>query len=122
MACVTIKLPDIEGYEDTGEFREPELGEVFRHAEMPEWVLKKRIGESYGPRFILKKRRWRPKVGEGYYYIDASLKINDDIEDERTRDNARWTAGNYFADVRIAQKYRDKLYEQLQPIRDGQEY
>lgn len=120
---VTVELPEIEGYEDTGEFRQPKPGELFRDSlslHLHE-VVHADSEIPNGKRFILKKKRWRAKNGECYYYIDSSIDTALETELGTAGDDARWRAGNYFKHEQTARNYRDVVQEVIEPIRNGEE-
>ena len=57
--------------------------------------------------------RWKPKIGDAYYYIDCFLDVVDDIWSDDRMDALVYTSGNCFKTKEEAQKYADKFIEIL---------
>ena len=57
--------------------------------------------------------KWKPKIGDNYYYIDLFLDVIDDIWSDDRMDALVYTSGNCFKTKEEAQKYADKFTEIL---------
>lgn len=57
----------------------------------------------------MKKKRWRAKQGEEYYYINFQLEILFDKEDFAEIDEERYDVGNYFKTEQEAQEYAEYM-------------
>lgn len=57
--------------------------------------------------------KWKPKIGDNYYYIDLFLDVVDDIWSDDRMDDLVYTSGNCFKTKDEAQRYADKFSEIL---------
>ena len=57
--------------------------------------------------------RWRAKKGEGYYFIDNSVRVPSHMEDGDGVDNQLWNAYNYFRTREQAKKAAEVVKEVL---------
>ena len=57
--------------------------------------------------------RWKPKIGETYYYIDCYIEVVDDHWSDDRLDNLVRNIGNCFKTKEEAQKYADKFIKIL---------
>ena len=74
------------------------------HADGKDWDADKKQIVDY---------KWKPKVGDNYYYIDLFLDVVDDIWSDDRMDALVYTSGNCFRTKEEAQKYADKFSEIL---------
>ena len=93
MTKVTLDLPEIKGYEYTGEYRAPLCGEYWAESRT---VFCMPVEEHH---FIIRKIRPRAKFGEAYHYIvvngqGVSVSTTTDCLD--LVDRARHESGSYF--------------------------
>ena len=74
------------------------------HADGKDWdAYKKQIVDC----------KWKPKIGDNYYYIDLFLDVIDDIWSDDRMDDLVFTSGNCFKTKEEAQRYADKFSEIL---------
>ena len=116
---VEIDLPEIEGYEYTGEYRCPKAGEYYLDGSGRTVSCHYGSrGDTYGVRFhILRKKRWRAEIGQAYYRVIAGhlYHSNDGIYVEQTReaghpdDAVRCQSGNYFQTKEEAEAMAEKV-------------
>ena len=57
--------------------------------------------------------RWKPKIGETYYFIDCYIEVVDNPFSDDYWDNLDYNNGNCFKTKEEAQKYADKFIEIL---------
>ena len=74
------------------------------HADGKDWDADKKQIVDY---------RWKPKIGDAYYYIDCFLDVVDDIWSDDRMDDLVYTSCNCFKTKEEAQKYADKFSEIL---------
>lgn len=74
------------------------------HADGKDWDADKREIVDY---------KWKPKVGDTYYYIDCFFNVVDDHWSDGRLDNSAYNNGNCFKTEEEAQKYADKFSEIL---------
>ena len=74
------------------------------HADGKDWDADKKQIVDY---------KWKPKIGDAYYYIDLFLDVVDDIWSDDRMDALVYTSGNCFKTKEEAQKYADKFSEIL---------
>ena len=74
------------------------------HADGKDWDADKKQIVDY---------RWKPKIGDTYYFIDLFLDVIDDIWSDDRMDDLVYTNGNCFKTEEEAQKYADKFTEML---------
>lgn len=106
---VEIDLPEIEGYEYTGDYRKPNPGEhvawgvcgcafkAYEYSEQPESC------------FILRKKRWRAEQGERYWFLNARLMVERMIEFRDEFDDELFKIGNYFQTKEEAEAIAEKV-------------
>lgn len=97
---ITMQMPVIAGYEYTGEYRTPAVGEVY----IRDGIL---LSSSYPTALqhpILKKKPWRGGYACGYFSIAASGRVSHEIESHSDDDQARYAAGNYYQTKEEAEK------------------
>lgn len=58
---------------------------------------------------ITKKKRWRAKKGEDYWYVTDTNYANVHTEDMSPLDNMRFYDGNYFSSEKIAKKVAEEI-------------
>jgi hypothetical protein len=94
---VTFKdMPEVPGYEYTGEYRSPEAGEWYLSAIGT--VSLASCGFKRWPHPILRKKRlWRTAHGFPYYFVSDRLAVNQAVERGSSADYWRHQCGNYFA-------------------------
>lgn len=61
----------------------------------------------------VEKIRWRAKKGEGYYFIDNSVRVPSHMEDRDGVDNQLWDAYNYFRTKEQAKEAAKRVKETL---------
>ena len=114
---VLIDLPEIEGYEYTGEYRCPKVEEYYLDGNGVSCHHGSR-GDTYGVRFhILRKKRWRARRGEPFWFVcidvcggyDRVFTVTriDDIYTEE--DEAVHISGNYFQTKEEAEAMAEKV-------------
>ena len=107
---VEIDLPEIEGYEYTGEYRPPKDGECYLGREH----TAKKATFNYDDRhLILRHKRWRAEKGGDYYYFDSHLEMRQTNDIRTAIDNQFYDAGNYFQTKEQCQQAIDKIKEVL---------
>ena len=74
------------------------------HADGKDWDAEKKQIVDY---------KWKPKIGDAYYYIDCFLDVIDDIWSDDRMDSLVYTSGNCFKTKEEAQKYANKFSEIL---------
>ena len=74
------------------------------HADGKDWDADKKQIVDY---------KWKPEIGDNYYYIDLFLDVIDDIWSDDRMDALVYTSGNCFKTKEEAQKYADKFIEIL---------
>ena len=74
------------------------------HADGKDWDADNKLIVDY---------KWKPKIGDTYYYIDLFLDVIDDIWSDDRMDALVYTSGNCFKTEEEAQKYADKFIEIL---------
>ena len=74
------------------------------HAEGKDWDADKKQIVDY---------KWKPKIGDAYYYINCFLKVVDDIWSDDRTNVLFYTSGNCFKTKEEAQMYADKFTEIL---------
>ena len=57
--------------------------------------------------------KWKPKIGDNYYFIDCFLDVVDDIRIGDEMDDLVYASGNCFKTKDEAKKYADKFSEIL---------
>ena len=57
--------------------------------------------------------KWKPKIGETYYFIDCYIEVVDNPWSDDYWDNLDYNNGNCFKTKEEAQKYADKFIEIL---------
>ena len=61
----------------------------------------------------VEKIRWRAKKGEGYYFIDNSVRVPLHMENRDGVDNQLWNAYNYFHTKEQAKEAAKRVKETL---------
>ena len=111
---VEIELPEIEGYEYTGEYRGVEEGEYFLpYTRMVAEKYEYSAHGIFGNALILRPKRWRAEEGGEYYSFTDDLKIADCIDDYNEFDYSLYKSGNYFQTKEQCQQAIDKIKEVL---------
>jgi hypothetical protein len=98
MATITIDdkiIPD--GYELTGEYREPRAGEHYLNGAGS--LLTAYGGSDYGNTLILAKKRWRAEACQRYYFLDCDCQIIETHDEHTKYDDGFYNAGNYYQTV-----------------------
>lgn len=114
---VTIDLPEIEGYEYTGEYRDPRDKESYLDGDGCFINSSKRNPLVF--RHILRKKRWRAEKGFTYYRVVMNgfgHYFETDADDYSAEHNAFYGSGNYFKIEAEAQAMADKI---KQLLKDG---
>jgi len=107
-----------KGYEYTGEYRQPKIGEWFID---PNDMKATRTSSGYHlPRLILRKKRFRADYAHCYYFVGETGKVLKDYDNRRATDAARHAIGNHFETEAEAQKPADKLKEFLMQFHGGE--
>ena len=108
---VEIELPEIEGYEYTGEYRFPIVGEYFLKSFK---VQQANQTQCLFPRSILKKKRWRAEKDCRYFMIDNTVSVVDCFDIYKLTDDRRYFFGNYFKTEEQAEGGVESLKKLLQ--------
>ena len=74
------------------------------HADWKDWDADKKQIVDY---------RWKPKIGDTYYFIDRLLDVYDCLWDSDSADNLAYSRGNCFKTKEEAQMYAGKFSEIL---------
>lgn len=91
---VEIDLPEIEGYEYTGEYRVPKRGEYYFFKDNDgAWAAS---GDVCNNHHILRKKRWRAEYYGAYWIIDTDGYIHKSYEYSDLIGCRRYELGNYF--------------------------
>ena len=106
---VEIDLPEIEGYEYTGEFRCANEQDAWLFGDNRLAFLKK--GPTREPVHILRKKRWRADAGRKYWYVGVDCEPWPlDSNDAGFKDDwERWVIGNYFQTKEEAEAMAEKV-------------
>ncbi len=103
---VEIDLPEIEGYEYTGEYRSPEHGEAFIG---PYANLEICVGHVNRLSLILREKRWRAEMHQKFWMIDDRAQpvgLNENLAAYTAR---LWETGNYFQTKEEAEAMAEKV-------------
>jgi len=107
---VEMDMPYIEGYEYTGEYREPINCETFLD---DGYVSVKNLYDDYDAAYpILRKKRWRAEVGGKYCAVqitNGKVKVRWFLEQGSAVDNLHYERDMYFKAEQEAQELADKL-------------
>jgi len=106
---VEIDLPEIEGYEYTGEFRKPSGGDYFLTEGGHYCRYVSAVCGLVGLRPILRKKRWRAEKDDPYWFIGSDLVCDYSKETGDAWDNLRFKSGNYFQDRQQAEAMAEKV-------------
>ena len=106
-----IDLPEIEGYEYTGEFRCPKAGEYYLDGSGVSCIIMEAVATILGVRFhILRKKRWRAEIGQAYYHVnDNGIYVKQTTEVGYPHDAVRFKSGNYFQTKEEAEAMAEKV-------------
>lgn len=63
--------------------------------------------------YRIKKKPWRAKEGETYYYINTGLIVTWRVDNYEITDEDCFNAGNYFRTKELAEKARELIKECL---------
>ena len=113
---VLIDLPEIEGYEYTGEYRCPKEGEYYLDGSGVSCHYGRR-GDTYGVRFhILRKKRWRAVDGQLYWVVCTEgvlggWMVDSWYENFDEADTCFYASGNYFQTKEEAEAMAEKVRE-----------
>ena len=116
---VSVELPEIEGYEYTGEFRAPQYGENYLNTlNLPSISMTISSGcESEPKAIILRPKRWRAKEGSNYYTIaqgiGGKLRILRKFECFIDGDDTRHILGNYYKTEKLALEALERVKKAL---------
>ena len=106
-------LPEIEGWEYTGEWRQAKDGEGYINCANTFSVWNERDYTSAGKYPILHRRQWRAELGSRYYYINTCFEVNTVVECGADSDTARHLLGNYFKTEQEAWQARKRVFKAL---------
>ena len=103
---VALELPEIEGFEYTGEYRKAKSGEY--------WGVGFTIytGPSINPYPILREKRWKAEFGGSYYTIACGGVVYT-TEDDSFSDVDAYSAGLYWKTEEEAESALKKITEML---------
>lgn len=107
-AEVAMMLPEIEGYEYTGEYRNAGLAEPYLY----DWQIY--AGPTIVPYPILKKKPKRRAKGEAYWRVfkeDWAYHAGKRIEEDGYFDDMLFDSGNYFLSELAAKSAARKVNE-----------
>ena len=113
---VLIDLPEIEGYEYTGEFRCPKAGEYYLDGSGVSCIIMEAVATILGVRFhIIRPIRWRAEIGQAYYHVHDNgilplrLCVRQATDVGYPHDAVRFKSGNYFQTKEEAEAMAEKV-------------
>ena len=106
-------LPEIDGWEYTGEWRQAKDGEGYINYANTLSVWNERDYTSEGKYPILHRKQWRAESGSRYYYIGTWFEINTVVECGESSDNTHYHVGNYFQTEQKAKQARERVIKAL---------
>jgi hypothetical protein len=94
---VEVKLPVLEGFRYTGEFRCPRRNEYYATRVGNRWVACQAPHTfTRNQRHILEMSRWRARYGDFYYFAASDGHIISTKELGTTRNKEHFDMGNYW--------------------------
>lgn len=66
------------------------------------------------------KKRWRAEKGKAYIFLDATLTIREDVDENTNVDYGRYCVGNYFHTLEEAQKAKELLIKTLTKFNENE--
>ena len=106
-------LPEIDGWEYTGEWREAQAGDGYINCASTFCLWDERDCASVGKYPILHRRQWRAESGSRYYYINTCFEVNTVVECGASSDNTRYHVGNYFQTEQEVGQARERVIKAL---------
>lgn len=121
---ITVKLPEIEGFEDVG-FRPIKQGEYYRDPDEIRHPIYAHVPLTC-PVFTLRKKRWRAEKGERYQSLrfgpDGRAQVVTLRDDDDNADRGRWESGNYFrTDSLTVLKIADRINQMFEEAKEETE-
>jgi len=106
-------LPEIDGWEYTGEWRQAKEGDGYINCANTFSVWDERDYTSAGKYPILHRKQWRAESGEQYYFLNPSLVVSVAIDWSFSEGGARYQVGNYFQTEQEARQARERVIKAL---------
>jgi hypothetical protein len=106
-----VDLPDIGGFEYTGEFRTPKPGEHYLNLDTDRVLYCEGLNRAKS--FIMKRCRPRKDVGDRYWAVDVEGDILSFTEEYSRFDVSLYSFGNYWGSHEDAQMALERIKETM---------